>query len=499
MRLNICCIVFTLIGCPMSLVAQQMPTLRGTVLPDENPPPKLWGGVRIRVKNRSNDNKEVPGEQKITDNHDWYHVAPLGAWVDVWFDKACYVPGVLDKIYVKKGDQRLDETVVLQKALGCSTAEQHQRQSGENRSSSQSGQMARANSQRATAEPTLARGEDVAAVGFPARKTGGGRFASPPTNTNEFMQIGAANTYSLPSPRTLIKDLEKEARLARSGQLFDTFQYNFRVKWVVYGSVPGLAKTLWQFQSDKQNEDLFKQIGNVPLGAFDDTVRAQFEIAGPVKFENIKRVVMDSAMSSSVRGSATVAFLNIKSTLPETAINEMIEYYRQQAQDPSSEIFVESVVALARHGDSSDRAKLLDDIRNGTDSKRTIASIKALAVAQIFEGPEPLAGAAETLAEVTKENKDSNVRAAAVSALRPFAYRRDETAIKALVTGVREDSSDEVRARATLSLGAGNLEDDPWVRRILRSALKTDPSPLVRRAASATLSGARWFSDLLIF
>jgi HEAT repeat protein len=121
--------------------------------------------------------------------------------------------------------------------------------------------------------------------------------------------------------------------------------------------------------------------------------------------------------------------------------------------------------------------------------------MKAVKLAQIIEGPDSLPGGAQTLAEVAKTNEDSTVRAAAFSALRPFAYTFNKTAISALATGAKQDPDPEVRFRATVVLGVGDLEDDPWVRNVLRVVAKTDPSPSVRRAAKFSLSGARWFTQ----
>ena len=70
----------------VSPLAAQDQTLKGKVLPGDNTPPKLWGGIRIVVKNRAND-QEISGEQRVTMDQDWFHGAPLGARVDVLFDK----------------------------------------------------------------------------------------------------------------------------------------------------------------------------------------------------------------------------------------------------------------------------------------------------------------------------------------------------------------------------------------------------------------------------
>ena len=480
-------VVLMLVTCATSLAAQ-VPTLRGKVVAREKPPPQHWGDVRIKVKNLAN-NQEIEGEQKNTNDQDWYHVALLGARVDVMFDKACYVPAGLFNKYVKQGDNYFG-TVKLQKTKACRSLELRQ---------SRLGRYGSIRSQSTAADIAIARVQTAPVVRFPGAVTQmGQRAALPSSQTRGFTKAEEQEDIDfLPSATTLKEELEKEAALARRGQFFDTFQYNFRVKWLVYSDVPALKEVLLQFRNDVQNQDLFKQLGGVPLEAFDDTIRGQFEISDQLDFENIKRVVTDGAMSPSVRGSATVAFLNLKPKLPEEAVNEMMEYYRQQAQDSSSEIFAVSVVALARNGDSDDRAKLYEDIRTTTDKKRVIASMKAVAVTQIIQGPEPLIDGAQTLAFAAKMGEDSSVRAAAFSALRPFAYMSDQTAITALLTGAQRDQSAEARSRAALSLGVGDLEDVPWVRRVLRSVAKTDPSPFVRRAAKLSLSGARWFPRVI--
>jgi HEAT repeats len=465
-------IVLALLLCTSTVVAQnhpQEPMLRGRVISGEKPPQQNWGDVRIKVINRANY-EEIEGEQKVTFDQTWYHVAVLGAHVDIMFDKACHIPAVLFNKYVKPGDNYLTN-VKLRKTKPCLRLER---------------QNSRHHALRLEF-PTA----DVAAVRSH-------HFAVQPFEISEFTNAEMyANSDSVPSADTLKKELTKEAALARRGKFFDTFQYNFRVNWIVYSDVPVLRSLLLEFQEAKENQDLFSQLGNVPPEAFDDVIAAQFEISDQPHFENIKRVITDSTMSPSVRGSASIAFLNIKPGLPEPTVNQMIEYYRQQAQDSSSEIFATSLVVLARVGNNSDRAKLYDDALVSSDRKRVFASMNALRLAHIIEGPDAVPEGAKTLAEVANTSKDSTVRAAAFSALRPFAYTNDQTAITALVTGAQEDPDAAARFRATVALGVGELEDDPWVSKVLRQVAKADPSSAVRRAARFSLSGARWFPRLI--
>jgi hypothetical protein len=456
-------IILALVVCATTVVAQnsqQGPTLKGRVISCEKPPHQNWGDVRIKVINLANY-QEIEGEQKVTTDQTWYHVALRGAHVDIIFDKACHVPAVLLNKYVKPGDNNFP-TVKLRKTKPCLRIERYENRHHALRLQFETAGAATVRTHHSAAQPLM-----------------------------------HENSDSVPSAKTLNEELAKEAALARRGKFFDTFQYNFRVTWIVYGDVSALRSVLLEFQEAKENQDLFSQLGNVPPEAFDDVIAAQFEISDQADFENIKRVVMESAMSRSVRGSASVAFLNIKPGLPETTVNQMMEYYRQQAQDSSSEIFATSLVVLARAGNSSDRAKLYDDARTSTDQKRVFASMNALKLAHIIEGPDAVPEGAKTLAEVANTSEDSAVRAAAFSALRPFAYTNDQIAITALVTGAQQDPDPVARFRATVALGVGELEDDPWVSKVLRQIAKTDPSSAVRRAARFSLSGARWFPRLI--
>jgi hypothetical protein len=465
-------IILVLISCTTTVFAQkpqQRPMLKGRVFSGEKPPQQNWGDVRIKVINLAN-HQEIEGEQKVTTEQTWFHVALLGASVDILFDKACHVQGSLLDKYVNPGETSFP-TIKLHKTRPCLKLEQQK-----NRHHALRLQLPSANLAVVRAD----------------------RFAAHPIELSEFTNAEMReSSESDPSAKTLKEDLEKEAALARRGKFFDTFQYNFRVNWIVYGDVPALRSVLLEFQEAKENKDLFSQLGNVPLEAFDDVIAAQFEISDQADFENIKRVVMDSAMSSSIRGSGSVAFLNIKPRLPETTANQMIEYYRQQAQDSSSEIFATSLVVLMRAGDSTDKAKIYHDARASTDQKRVLGSMNALRLAHIIEGADAVPEGAKTLAEVANTSEDPTVRAAAFFALRPFANTKDQTAITALVTGAQQDPDAAVRFRATVALGVGELEDDPWVHRVLRRVAKTDPSAAVRRAAKFSLSGARWFPRLI--
>lgn len=434
MKYYIACLIL-LFTCAAPLVAQET-NLKGKVVPWESSRelPKLWRGVRITVKYHGTD-QEIPGEQGETEDQSWFHVAPIGARVDVYFDKSNYIPSLLPNVKVSEEGSNLP-IVKLKKCRDTELLELY------------------AQRQQKSTRTVLRR----------IRRLG-------PT-----------------SPRGMKVQLEREARLARSGRFFDTFQHNFAVKAAVHRKAPTIKGLLSRFRRDAKNQDLFMSVGASTPEMFDDVVQAEFQISTEVNLNNIKKVIKEDRLSSSVRGSATVALLNLK---PDNdTLAEMRAYYRQQAQNSSSKIFASSLVALARIGDDSDRRRLYYDILKSEEQKRTTTAMEVLATTVIIEGSEGQKGGAETLAAVALTSEDPDLRAAAYFALRPFAYQRDQIAIATLTKGARRDPDPFVRTRAVRVLGVGGLEYTQNVRTVLRSVARNDRSSVVRHSAKASLYGS---------
>jgi len=462
--------------CALPLAAQD-PRLQGKVVPAESPnnPPRLWS-VKITVNNKLT-HKEVEGEQRYTQDHNWFHFAPLGAVVEVLFDKGpCYAPDGLPTITVGQNNPEM-ETVQLQKTRECLIGERRQRRQAKARST----QSATASAATGAASGA---GAAIRAIGPAGARSGAAIGVREPELDAYDQRIPKSDADLLPSSELLKKELDKEAGLTRAGQFFDTFQYNFAIKWEIYNDNQPLREVLLQFQNDPQNQDLFKPIGSVTTQEFKDSARALFEISDEVRFDNIKKVIKDESLSRNVRGSATVALLNLK--LDEQTTNEMRDYYRQQTIN-FSEIFATSLVALARIGENSDDQQLYAYALNSNFDRRFIA-MEALSVAKLIEGPETLPAGAQTLARIATQDEKPEFRAAAVYALRPFVKEEDETAINALF-GSLKDPSSEVRLEAVWALSLDEIDDRARVRRVLKRIAKTDPSWVVRRAANLSSTG----------
>lgn len=459
--------------CLNSVAAQEDSRIRGKVVPAESPnnPPRLWMGIRIKVKNRITK-LEMESEQKLTRDHNWFRLVPLNAYVDIIFDKTCYVADGLSNIHVKRGQPEM-QTVKLQKTRECLIAEQ--RQKGQARSihdfpSDRAGGTSGTNS---TASETSA------SAGVSAVVTAVDTMGDPGWQTN------AQGEDLMPSPEVLQKELDHEAATARDWKLFDSFQYNFYIKQEIYREIRPLNELLVSFVNNPQNQDLFKPVSDLDPAAFRDSVRAQFDLPGEVDMENIKRVIKDEALSPSIRGSASVALLS--RTLTDQTTKEMIDYFRVQAENPDSEIFATSLVALGRIGEAVDHQKLYNYALNGDEYQRLIA-MEALSVAHLIEGSGTFPDAAQTLAGIARKDEDAKVRAAALYALRPFAREHGNLAITTFLSGAK-DPNPAVRIEAIWALSVGETEDLPGVRRLLLYVAAKDRSPWVREAAKLSLTG----------
>ena len=448
MKKNVLCYsTVALILCSFSVISAQQARLYGKVVPADSPnnPPRLWTKIRLTVRNKATG-YQIPGKQDYTDDHTWFHGAPLNSRVEVLFDRGpCYLPDGFSVVDVSQNQLAL-ETVQLQRSKECLKAERDQKRRTTTRHSHTIGPVDEASFVHAVPE-------------------------------------GDADL--IPSPEILKKELEKEAVIARKGAFFDTFQYNFAIKSEVYEYIQVLREVLTQFRTDPQNQDLFKPIGNATLEAYRDSVRAQFEISTDIKPDNIKAIIKNDELAPNVRGSANVALLKLK--MDQITILEIRDYCRREVQNVS-DIFATCLVTLARIGDKSDELRIYDLVLHGEKQQRVIA-MEALATAQLIEGPGTLTEGIKTLSSVVRNREeDEELRAAAVFALRPYVAQNDSTAIAAIIAAVK-DPSPKVRVESVWALSIDELEDQPRVRKLLRNLAATDEEEFIQRAAKASLIG----------
>lgn len=497
-----------LVACTADLAAQET-TLKGKVLPEGYwySAPWLWGGVRVRVKDRDTGDY-VPGEQELTQDQDWFHVARPGSLVDVLFDKGpCFVPDGLRKIRVNK-ENPAQPVVRLQKTRECRIMERRRRERERSketsRASDKRADTAVASSTADDSQPfeaiqkeggaaTVSEQEGVSAsitlLSTYSSKEGGKEGGQTPPVVYGRGQFGFGSEFEpMPTPQVLKQELEQEAELAREGGFFDTFQANFANKQEVYGGIEPLKEILLQFKNDDKHRDLFKQIGSVTPEMYIDVARAQFQAGGEFNPDNIRKVIKDEALSPGVRGSAIVAWLNVESKLVESARQEMESYFDRQ--DPSSEIFAAARVARVRLLLDDEVAKFFSELTNSKDQEYVTTSFEAVAVTGAIEGEGALPGAEEALARVATTDKDTEHRAAAVYATRSFALDRSPTALRTLFLGAR-DADARVRLQAVRAMGYGDLESDKRIRNVLAAAAQKDPDPSVRKAAAISLTGAK--------
>jgi HEAT repeat protein len=458
---------------PFSSVCAQQPRLKGKV--DYEDPQERGSEITIKVKNVGTGGL-VSGQQESTKVEDWYHVAPINALVDVEFDGGgCYMGDGHSRIRVRQENADLRK-VVLQKTRECKLKELAQQVKQQTISASAAKKDEASTAPRAT-----------------------GRVASTQAiaeaRAKEFEIYSVAASDLIPSPEELKRELEAEAAHARNGEFFDTFQYKFALKTELYRSRPALMKVLTDFRAKTENSLFFRAIGQVRPEMYDDIVRRELQPSRDVNLDNIVTVVKEDAVTTNIRGTATVALLN--GEIPDDKLGPVREYFRQQS--PSSPIFQTSLIALLRVGEAEDQARLFGYVRDGSAETRNIA-MEALSLATLIKGVEAFPDGSTTLATVAANKEgDPLVRAVAFRSLRPFVDQGDKIALQALVNGLT-DQNKEVRMQVVLALGVGKTEQDPRVRDRLRRIMLSDGSYQVREAARLSLSGAQttdWFSPKL--
>ncbi|MGB8508309.1 MAG: HEAT repeat domain-containing protein [Pyrinomonadaceae bacterium] len=489
---------FTLLICTVPLNAQQVnkPIIRGKVMM-VNPynPYEVGGGVRITVINKTVSNEIVPGEQGETAEQTWFHEAPLGARVDIQFARDGYeFNEVLHDIQVNTDNPELP-LVKLQLTRSRKILLRQQRRIAKSRVPPAATASAGTRESRRTVRPASAshgsRAESIgesgvmAAVGnstsdITLNEAATESQVSADESSKAKPKVEADNPELIPKPDDLKHELEREATIARRGAFFDIFQNNFAENMRAYGDIRELLDVLVKFK--QENTDLFQPLGSVKPEMFNDVVNARFETTGDVNVENVKTVIKEKALSAGIRGGAVVAQLNVA---PDDS--EMKAYYHQQwAQGSSAPLYATAAVALFRIGEGKE---ILSYIAEGDDTSKILVNLHALRVAQIIEGPEAVVPDAEkVLADVATHDDDPNLRNGAVLALRPFAFRGNETAINALLYSAGDRSENpEVRVTAINALGVGHLEYSTRVRSLLWT-VRRDSSLLVRNAANTLLN-----------
>ena len=435
-------------------VCAQQPKLKGKVA-FANPRER---GIEIRINVKDRDTGGlVPGEQPRTEVEDWFHVAPLNALVDIEFDGGkCYRGNGHSRIRVRQENEDLQKVTLL-KTRECKIAELRQAKR------TYAGVRAEIGIKRHGG----AQSTEEAVVDF---ETGDSR----------------REAELIPSPEELRQELAEEAAHARNGEFFDTFQYKFALTSELYRDRPELLKVLTDFRANKDNAIFFRDIGQVKPEMFTDVVRR--ELGGEddnANLDNVFALVKEEALSPNVRGGATVALLN--GQLSGEKLMQVRDYYRQQS--PTSPIFANSLIALARIGEAEDRAKLYSYITADSGETR-LKAMEALSLATLIAGPDAFPQGVKTLTSVAVDkNQEPLVRAFAYRSLRPFVHQGDQTAFQALVAGVT-DSKPEVRVQVVLALGVGKMEQTDAAESLLRKVLLTDRSPQVREAARLSLKGA---------
>lgn len=441
-------------------------TIRGKVVPsrlleDCEKRPIAWDKIQVKVMH---DGHPAPHTPVRSTGDQWMHKMPVGAKIEVGFIYACYRPNGLAAFTVSDDEPQEKGVVTLKPSYGCQPPCQRR--------------------PKRSATTTIV-GAANARVQIDEREYGQKNTSvgeQTTVATSARTQI-STDAIEKPSPEELLKDLQEDAEIAKRFNSIDVFLYNFEAMSLTFKGDKALSDALNSFKS--QNVILFEPEGNRRPELFRNIIEKQNNGEAPLDRTQINDLIRDPSIDPSIKGSAVVALLGTE--LSEKDKEEQREIFREYAKDPSSDIYLTSVIALARIGNTEDRKRIEADIK---DPDKGRASLIAIRVAQNTEGQDVFSSSVDALAETATSNSDPETRLAAIQALRTFALRRRyPSAIKALSQGLIKDSNEDVRIEAATALGLGTLERRGDIRAALRQAALRDSSPEVREAATFALSG----------
>lgn len=438
----------------LTSVAQETRTIRGKVKPQKKYDcgNQELGWTNITVKLRSRGQTIQPNPQR-SKNEDWSHPkAPVGANVSIGFFHNCYRPWRIPSYDVSSAASQTLPVVALSPMDVCSRCP--------------------------SSKPA---NKVIFRTGGGAQSTNAA-IAEVEVPTPEVPKAAE----SKPSAAELRTTLKEDAATALEFDSLDVFQYNFAVLQLAYANTE-LAVVLNEFKTSPENSAFFTGFGAKRSAAFRNIIEKPLLGKGTFDPAAAIELLAETSVDSSIRGSAVVALLDSKLNSDQTT--KLRDRLRKNAEEKSSDIYLTSVIALARIGSTEDRQKIADDVKS-PDSDIAIAALNAIRVAQITDNTNPFGWTVPTIAEIATSSKDPELRQAAILALRPAVYYyRRVIALRALTSALQRDVSSEVRAAAADALGLGRLEMRLDVRFALIRAIQTDLSNAVRTAADNSLTG----------
>ena len=440
--------------CSLAGLAQEVRKISGRVKPARNydcGKEKLgWTNITVKVASRG----RVILPLQRSKNEDWSHPkVPVGANVAVGFFFNCYRPWRIVSYDVTAAQSQSLPDAVMSPMDICTRCSNQVRAQSEN--------QARVSARIESIDTPIFKENRNASVDYSE----------------------AAAVENEPSPEELLKTIQEDAAIAKEFDALDIFQYNFEVLRLGYARNAGLTGVLNKFQTE--NLEFFNQRRS---RAFQNVIEKNILGRGTFDAADAMELAQDTSVDPSIRGSAVVALLD--SELNPDQNSAFLAFLRANASDKNSEVYLTSVIALARQGTDEDRNNIASNVTS-TDADVASAALSGIRVAWITNNTSrPFTDSISSIAHVAKSSSDAELREAAVLALRPAAlYFREKTAIRTFTDVLKEDGSYNVRVEAAAALGLGNLENRPDVRLALLKASREDASPEVREMANKSLTG----------
>ena len=218
-----------------------------------------------------------------------------------------------------------------------------------------------------------------------------------PTTTEP--QIGFTKvSYQAPVPQkpvrrvSLRQELEEQAELARASHTADIFQFNLEVYEDAYRDQPADVRAdIARIKTDEK----FRDVAVAPSGRaeiYKQMVLRDRGVKVDIEEDQLYKIATDSTISPTIRAQS-VRSMNLKVGSAET--QRHINFLREEAYKPSSNLNFVSLVQLIKLGQQTDKDYVMKSLQS-TDTQRVSGVLTAIDAAQWKEGSAAVTKLADT-------------------------------------------------------------------------------------------------------
>jgi hypothetical protein len=214
----------------------------------------------------------------------------------------------------------------------------------------------------------------------------GSAFLTPRANESVFRTVSFKASESeafLQSREDLRKELQEQAELARASKTAEVFQFNLEVYADLYRDSEALRSEVVQIKAD----DRFKDVTTVPVeraALYKKIVQRERGENVDIDPDALNKLANDSAVVPTVR-IESVRAMRVGRTIGSVQDKPTLDLLRKNASDPSSRLYMSSLIQLLKIGEPKDRSEIVKGLQ-GKDVQRAVSVVNAIEGARFKEG-----------------------------------------------------------------------------------------------------------------